>query len=144
MIRVTGTAWVAALLLVGVAAPAQAQHQQHGHADKSVCNEPTLACATAATPYLAADGRLWLAWVAGGQVSVARSDDRGKSFTPAVAVTPEPAHIDTGPTRGRASSPIARDGCSSPTRCSRTRPTTPPPMSRNRPTAAPASQPRAR
>jgi hypothetical protein len=96
MMRIFATAGATALLLAGAAAPAQAQHQ-HGRADKPICSEPSLACATAATPYLGADGRLWLAWVAGGRVSVAHSDDRGKSFAPAVAVTPEPQRVDTGP-----------------------------------------------
>src|SRR5581483_3633934 len=108
MMRVPVIAATAALLLAH--APASgAEHHHHGGADKAACSEPTLACATAATPFVTGDGHLWLTWVAGGRVSAARSDDLGRSFHPAVAVTPEPAHIDTGPD-ARPRIVVDRDG----------------------------------
>jgi hypothetical protein len=61
------------------------------------CNEAGLACATAATPYFDSHGTLWLAWAAGGQISVAHSSDLGHHFSAAVRVTPEPATLDNGP-----------------------------------------------
>ncbi|MFN3075493.1 MAG: sialidase family protein [Alphaproteobacteria bacterium] len=70
----------------------------HGpsHGSKAVCGEPALRCATTATPTFGPDGRLWLAWAAGGQVLVASSTDRGASFGPPVQVTEDPAVIDDG------------------------------------------------
>jgi hypothetical protein len=56
-----------------------------------------LRCATKATPGFAPDGTLWLAWMAGGRISVASSRDSGKSFSPSVAATPEPLNLDWGP-----------------------------------------------
>lgn len=61
------------------------------------CAGQELACASAATPLLLPDGTLWLAWAAGGTVSVARSADGGHSFGPATAVDPETRVIDVGP-----------------------------------------------
>jgi len=68
----------------------------HGGAT-SACNSPTLACATKVTPAFAADGTLWLAWMAAGIVSVAHSQDGGRTFSPAVAVNPTPLDLDWGP-----------------------------------------------
>jgi hypothetical protein len=42
-------------------------------------------------------------------VSVARSEDFGRSFTPAVAVNPQPLRLDTGPDE-RPKIAIDRDG----------------------------------
>lgn len=47
----------------------------------------------AATATFDADGRLWLAKVANRHVYVSFSDDKGKTFSAAVAVNPEPEHI---------------------------------------------------
>lgn len=91
MIRFLGLACAALLLSAG---GATAQHQ-HG-AGAGQCMEPSLACAVSATPSFAPDGSLWIVWSAGGQVSVARSSDLGRSFGPAVAVSPGRARIDTG------------------------------------------------
>jgi hypothetical protein len=89
---------VIAAAAFGLAAPAFAQSHQHRHGGHAPdCAEPTLACATAATPALAPDGSLWLTWVAAGRVAVARSPDGGKRFGPAVAVNPGPERVDTGP-----------------------------------------------
>jgi hypothetical protein len=67
----------------------------HSHPAKPACAEPTLACAVTVTPF-ATEGGLWLAWSAGGRVAVARSDDNGASFAPAVVVSGPPATIDDG------------------------------------------------
>jgi hypothetical protein len=81
--------------------PAGAQmshdHEAHDHGATKSCAEPALACATSATPAFGPDRSLWLAWAAGGQVSVARSHDLGRSFSDPVAVNPEPVRLDTGP-----------------------------------------------
>ena len=43
------------------------------------------------------DGTLWLAWMAGGQISVASSNDAGRSFSTPVQVTKEKLNLDWGP-----------------------------------------------
>ena len=93
--------FAAALIALG-SSPAVAQmgqdHAGHGgHAGPAACGEPTLACAQSATPAFGPDGALWLAWAAGGRVSVAKSLDLGRNFAPAVAVNPAPVRPDTGP-----------------------------------------------
>ncbi len=86
-----------ALAWVGTASAADthANHQMAGA--PAPCAGTTLACAIAATPTIAQDGSLYVAWAAGGQVSVARSTDHGKSFAPAVAVNATVARLDNGP-----------------------------------------------
>jgi hypothetical protein len=69
----------------------------HQHASESACDEPDLRCASRVTPTFAPDGTLWLAWMAGGQVSVASSKDSGQSFSTPVAVTKERLNLDWGP-----------------------------------------------
>ncbi len=49
------------------------------------------------TPAFATDGTLWLAWMAGGRISVASSSDGGKSFSAPVAATREGMNLDWGP-----------------------------------------------
>lgn len=100
----------AALALVEVPASAQMSHE-HGHDHSAVtgCAEPTLACATSATPAFGPDGSLWLAWAAGSRVSVARSHDLGRSFGDPVAVNPQPVRLDTGPDE-RPSIVVDQDG----------------------------------
>ncbi len=83
-----------ALLLSSALATAQ---MSHVHGAKQACEGPTLACATKVTPTFAPDGALWLAWDAGGYISVARSSDFGHTFSSAVAVNPEPLSLDWGP-----------------------------------------------
>ncbi len=61
------------------------------------CEGPELACARSATPLLLPDGTLWLAWAAGGHVSVARSADFGHSFGLPVMLKAEAATMDNGP-----------------------------------------------
>ena len=60
------------------------------------CVDAALACATSATPAWGPDGSLWLAWVAGGAVSVARSSDLGRTFSSPVVVGRHGASLDTG------------------------------------------------
>lgn len=61
------------------------------------CADASLACATAATPAWAPDGALWVAWVAGGAVSVARSRDAGNTFSAPVVLGRYGAYADLGP-----------------------------------------------
>ena len=61
------------------------------------CQEPTLACARAATPFFDRDGALWLTWSAGGAISVARSTDLGVTFGARTEIARHPGTLDTGP-----------------------------------------------
>jgi hypothetical protein len=97
MIRRLLPAWTVALCFATTAASAQSEHQHHHGGAPARCSEPTLACASAATPFLAPDGTLWLTWVAGGRVAVARSHDGGQRFDPAVLVNAAVEPVDTGP-----------------------------------------------
>ena len=69
----------------------------HQHASEAACDEPVLRCASKVTPAFSPDGTLWLAWMAGGQISVASSKDRGHSFSTPVLVTKERLNLDWGP-----------------------------------------------
>lgn len=62
----------------------------------NACRDPGLVCANAATPFLAADGTLWLAWSAGGAVSVAKSRDMGRTFGPRLEIARHEGALDTG------------------------------------------------
>ena len=83
-------------LLMAVLGSGPASGQQHQHAPPP-CQGADLSCATAATPAFGPDGDLWLAWSAGGRVSVGHSRDLGQSFDTIAAVNAEPERIDTGP-----------------------------------------------
>jgi hypothetical protein len=83
-----------AFALWQTAAYAQMNHQ---HASEAACEETVLRCATKVTPAFSPDGTLWLAWMAGGQVSVASSKDEGHSFSAPVLVTNGPLDLDWGP-----------------------------------------------
>jgi hypothetical protein len=76
---------------------ADAQMSHHQHASEAACEEAALRCASKVTPAFAADGTLWLAWMAGGQISVASSRDAGRSFSAPVQVTKEKLNLDWGP-----------------------------------------------
>ena len=76
------------------AAYAQMNHQ---HAAEAACDETVLRCASKVTPTFGPDGTLWLAWMAGGRISVARSSDAGHSFSAPVEVTKEKLNLDWGP-----------------------------------------------
>jgi hypothetical protein len=69
----------------------------HQHASEAACDETILRCASKVTPAFGPDGTLWLAWMAGGQISVARSNDAGHSFSTPVEVTREKLNLDWGP-----------------------------------------------
>jgi hypothetical protein len=83
-----------ALALWQSAAFAQMNHQ---HASEAACEGTELRCASKVTPAFGADGTLWLAWMAGGQISVAHSNDAGRSFSTPVSVTKERLNLDWGP-----------------------------------------------
>ena len=83
--------------------PVVAQMDHSSHMGKGGSSKPAnscvsigLECANAATPFLDADGSLFLAWTAGGVVSVAKSLDLGKSFTQAVVVAEHGKSLDAG------------------------------------------------
>jgi hypothetical protein len=69
----------------------------HQHASEAACEETVLRCASKVTPAFGPDGTLWLAWMAGGQISVASSKDAGRSFSTPVSVTKERLNLDWGP-----------------------------------------------
>ncbi len=92
MIRTAAVAAIA-LFLQG-AANAQMSHH---HASEAACDTTELRCATKVTPAFAPDGTLWLAWMGGGRISVARSKDHGKTFSTPVAVFDQPLKLDWGP-----------------------------------------------
>lgn len=71
-------------------------HEPAAPNETTNCVEPTLRCATFATPHVAPDGTLWVVWAAAGRVFVARSSDVGRTFGPPVAATPSPVQLDTG------------------------------------------------
>lgn len=91
MLRAT----VLTAILLTSAVPAVA-HQGHAHHGAPACATLSLACATAVSAATTADGALWLAFAAGGQVAVSRSGDGGQHFAPAVTVSGPPARIDDG------------------------------------------------
>ncbi len=100
--------------LLGIAALALLQSpalgQMHGqHTSEAACEEPTLRCATKVTPAFGPDGTLWLAWMAGGQVSVASSQDAGRSFSTPTQVTTKRLNLDWGPD-ARPKIAIGRNG----------------------------------
>jgi hypothetical protein len=89
---------VTALAFLQGPASAQMSHDHaHDHGAAGNCTEPTITCAMSATPAFGPDGSLWLAWSAGGRVSVARSRDLGRSFSDPVFVNPQPVRLDSGP-----------------------------------------------
>lgn len=89
-----GLAGVLATAMLPSPSSAQMSHQ---HASEAACEGTDLRCATKVTPFVAADGTLWLAWMAGGRVSVASSKDTGKTFSTPVPVTTEQLNLDWGP-----------------------------------------------
>lgn len=87
----------AAALSLGLWQGSAFAQMAHQHGSDTACTEPTLRCASKVTPAFSADGTLWLAWMAGGKVSVASSKDHGQSLSPPVAVSKEPLNLDWGP-----------------------------------------------
>src|SRR5262249_35244623 len=88
--------FVAAMTLLSLVSTSWAE-EKPSDLPGGACGGKELACASAATPVMLSDGTLWLAWAAGGTVSVARSDDLGHSFQPATAVDHEKRVVDVGP-----------------------------------------------
>ena len=98
--------WTITLLLgaVGCFVPTLsiAQMDHPSHAGMGAPSKPTactgvgLDCANAATPFISADGKLLLTWTAGGAVSVAQSQDMGKTFSQPVIVAEHGKSLDTG------------------------------------------------
>jgi len=69
------------------------------HADavgKGSCADLSLTCASVATPFLDAHGKLWLAWSAGGAVSIASSVDGGRHFGDPIVIGRYGARLDAG------------------------------------------------
>ena len=69
----------------------------HNHVSEAACETTELRCASKVTPTFGLDGTLWLAWMAGGQVSVASSRDGGRTLSPPVQVTQGTPNLDWGP-----------------------------------------------
>lgn len=85
---------IIAFALCQSAAYGQMNHQ---HASEAACDETILRCASKVTPAFSPDGTLWLGWMAGGQISVARSNDAGHSFSTPVQITKDRLNLDWGP-----------------------------------------------
>jgi hypothetical protein len=86
-----------ATILVAVLQGTASGQMSHQHASEAACDETVLRCATKVTPAFGPDGTLWLAWMAGGQISVASSKDAGRSFSSPVQVTRQRLSLDWGP-----------------------------------------------
>jgi hypothetical protein len=83
--------------------------KMHHHAQPTACQTEALACASVATGAFAPDGKLWLTWSAGGRISVANSDDLGKTFSSPVVLPASTLPLDDGPD-ARPKIAIAGDG----------------------------------
>ena len=92
--RAVAAAAAACVSAIGLAAAPQGPMHMMG---ADLCGEPTLACAVSATPFFASDGTLWLAWAGAGRVTVAKSTDRGRTFSVPVSLNSVKAKLDDGP-----------------------------------------------
>ena len=76
-------------------------HSQHqmkaAPSPKGGCEGPELACGLVANPVFDSTHRLWMIWTAQSKVWVAHQETAGGPLGTAVAVTPEPVRLDTGP-----------------------------------------------
>jgi hypothetical protein len=88
---------VLAIIAFALCQSAAYGQMNHQHASEAACDETILRCASKVTPAFSPDGTLWLAWMAGGQISVARSNDAGHGFSTPVQVTQERLNLDWGP-----------------------------------------------
>jgi hypothetical protein len=88
---------VLAIIAFALCQSAAYGQMNHQHASEAACDETILRCASKVTPAFSPDGTLWLGWMAGGQISVARSNDAGHSFSTPVQVTKERLNLDWGP-----------------------------------------------
>ena len=87
---------VLALALALTQGSARAE-MNHNHFSEAACETTELRCASKVTPTFSQDGRLWLAWIAGGQVSVASSKDGGRTLSTPAQVTQGKLDLDWGP-----------------------------------------------
>lgn len=87
---------ILALALTLIHGGARAQ-MSHKHVSESACETTELRCASKVTPIFSQDGTLWLAWMAGGQVSVASSRDGGHTLSVPVQITQGKLALDWGP-----------------------------------------------
>jgi hypothetical protein len=87
---------ILALALTLIQGSAWAQ-MSHNHVSESACETTELRCASKVTPAFSEDGTLWLAWMAGGQVSVASSKDGGRTLSTSAQVTQGALDLDWGP-----------------------------------------------
>jgi len=94
---------ILSILIWGGVDLAVAQMDHSSHTGMSLPAKPSLSCkgsgldcANAAMPFLTKDGKLLLAWTSGGFVSVAKSDDLGKTFSPPVKIAEHGKSLDTG------------------------------------------------
>ncbi|WP_296661884.1 sialidase family protein [Paraburkholderia sp.] len=72
-----------------------AMHHQDASSEPQCANH-ALACASVATPFVDAHGKLWVVWSADGAVSIAASDDAGKHFGAPVVIGRHGARLDAG------------------------------------------------
>ena len=85
------------VLSFGAHAQMQMDHSSMaGSKPKNICQGAGLECANAATPFFTSDGNLLLSWTANGVVSIAKSTDLGKSFSPSVKIAEHGKSLDTG------------------------------------------------
>jgi hypothetical protein len=99
---------IALALLLVVGSEANAHSHEHGAA-KAPCDSTERRCATKASAAFGPDGTLWLTWMAGGRVSVAKSSDLAKSFTSVVTLPKTELPLDDGPD-ARPKIVVGRDG----------------------------------
>jgi len=97
--------------IVAASCPLSSAHAQdhgagHSHAlskgskttgPKGACDGAELTCALTATPVFDTRNRLWIAWTAQSKVWVAHQVTPGAPFGTAIAITPLPVRLDTGP-----------------------------------------------
>lgn len=67
-----------------------------GAGEGETCVGLSLECASVATPFLDAHGKLWLAWSAGGAVSIASSVDGGRHFSAPIVIGRYGSRLDAG------------------------------------------------
>ena len=109
-IKPTGVTRRNALLVAGagllsIRARAQDHAMSHGQGGASpyaglsagACTADALTCANSVTPFVDAQGNLWLAWCSGGDVGVSRSQDLGRTFDSHTRIAQHGDHLDAGP-----------------------------------------------
>jgi len=91
------SAFLMGVLSFGAHAQMQMDHSSMTSSKpKNACQSAGLECANAATPFFTADGSLLLSWTANGVVSVAQSNDLGKSFSSPVKIAEHGKSLDAG------------------------------------------------